>query len=488
MTPAPAPYGPPAGTMICGKYRVERVLGRGGMGYVVEATHVQLQLKVAIKGMLSHLATSEEAAQRFLREARIAAALTNPHVVRVLDVDVDEAAGGPFMAMELLEGTSLDALLRDGQVLAPADAARYAIEVCEGLAEAHAKGIVHRDLKPANLFLVRQWGGGSVLKILDFGISKVASANTGLTRDDAYMGSPSFMSPEQMMSTKTVDRRADIWSLGVCLYRFVTGMLPFDSTNPWEISARVLQHEPPAPHVVRRDVPIELSRIVQRCLCKSVSERFGSVDEVRAALESIMGAFSRDGAAPLSTGIGVPPRTIAPATDPDPAILDATEPSLFPPVEPTLSSHRDLPMSASAPTRRAPRTQRIDFLPPAPPVFPANGGTHGPVSAESVAVSRARSGWLGGALVALVATVTIVAIVGLGLRSGSGTATGAAPPPAAMTGVAVASALPPPIAPDDINLVPPAPVVPTGPKKAPSGSSARPPYRFTAPVQFSGGR
>src|ERR1043166_4223000 len=209
------------GDVLAGKYKVTKILGIGGMGMVVAATHLELDQRVALKFMLPGAGDSPETELRFLREAKAAGRLNSDHVCRVMDVGRFDS-GAPYIVMEYLQGESLAAMLRRHGPLRVSDAVDFILQAVEGLAEAHAHGIVHRDLKPDNLFLHRRNDGGTVLKVLDFGISKI-SLNGVSTRTGDIMGSPAYMAPEQMESTRNVDARADVWSLGIVLYQMLAG-------------------------------------------------------------------------------------------------------------------------------------------------------------------------------------------------------------------------------------------------------------------------
>ena len=198
------------GEVVAGKYRVDRVLGTGGMGVVLAATQVDLDRRVAIKFLLPAALKNPEVVARFSREARSAAKIQSEHVARVIDVGV-LPTGAPYMVMEYLDGSDLAQRISAGERLPLAEAVRYVLEACEALAEAHAAGIVHRDLKPANLFLARRPDRTSSVKVLDFGISKSPVGDGGITSTQAVMGSPLYMSPEQLVSAKRVDHRTDIW-------------------------------------------------------------------------------------------------------------------------------------------------------------------------------------------------------------------------------------------------------------------------------------
>jgi len=270
------------GDVLGEKYRVERILGIGGMGMVVLATHLELETQVAIKFMLPAALESPEAAQRFLREARANSRLTNDHVCRVIDVGKFDG-GQPYIVMEYMEGYDLGTLLKR-KGAQPVDlAVDYILQACEGMAEAHGHGIVHRDLKPDNLFLANRADGSQIIKILDFGISKAAV--TGIaTKTGDIMGSPAYMAPEQMQSTKDVDQRADIWSLGVLLYQLISGRLPFVADTLPALCLAVINEDPPSLESIRRDLPHGLAQVVAKCLAKNRDERYLNVHQFGAAL------------------------------------------------------------------------------------------------------------------------------------------------------------------------------------------------------------
>jgi serine/threonine-protein kinase len=244
--------------------------------------------RVAVKLLRSEARLGADVVERFAREARAASRLRGEHVVRILDVD-DSDAGEPFLVMEYLEGTDLHARLSAADAgAAIEDAVGWVIQACEGMAEAHALGIVHRDLKPANLFLTRRPDGSEVVKILDFGISKIVEAETkselAITRPQVAIGSPSYMSPEQLKNAASVDARADIWALGVVLYELLTNRLPFEATSTAALAACIAS-EPPRPLCdARPEVPEELERVVARCLEKDPAKRFADVAELAHAL------------------------------------------------------------------------------------------------------------------------------------------------------------------------------------------------------------
>jgi serine/threonine-protein kinase len=271
------------GDLLARKYRVERVLGAGAMGVIVAATHLDLGQRVALKFMRSDKAEAREQRERFLREARAAGRLKSQHVARVLDVGTLEDET-PYIVMELLEGQDLGALLKARGPLPFEEAALYVLQACEAVGEAHAAGIVHRDLKPANLFRAEDIDGAACIKVLDFGISKLAGADFALTHEGAMLGSPLYMSPEQMSSSNSVDARSDLWSLGVLLYQLVAGFTPFHASSLAHLCSRVLAEEPTPLRAYRNDAPPGFEAVVLRCLKRDRELRFPDVAAFAAAL------------------------------------------------------------------------------------------------------------------------------------------------------------------------------------------------------------
>jgi serine/threonine-protein kinase len=275
------------GDKIAGKYLVERVIGRGGMGIVMLAMHEQLGQRVAIKLLMHEAYGSTDIVKRLLREARATAQLTSEHVTKVMDVGTLDD-GAPYMVMEHLRGEDLSGLLKANGALPVERALVYVLQACEGVAEAHARGIVHRDLKPANLFVTSRADGSPLVKVLDFGIAKAwTDDTTTLTSKATLMGSPRYMSPEQMTDARAVDVRTDVWAIGAILYELVSGKPAFDGESVVAVCTKVATM--PAPHL--RDLDTKSLRVldatIQKCLEKEPSARFQSIAEVARALAPI---------------------------------------------------------------------------------------------------------------------------------------------------------------------------------------------------------
>jgi eukaryotic-like serine/threonine-protein kinase len=275
------------GDLLAGKYRVERILGEGGMGVVVAAHHELLDQNVAVKLLYQDVA-DREAQERLLLEARSAAKLQSEHVARVIDVDTG-ADGLPFIVMELLDGADLCQIADARGALPRWLVVDYMLQALEGLAHAHVRGIIHRDLKPSNLFLSNRPDGTQIIKILDFGISKSTESQGDrralqLTGGRSVLGSPPYMSPEQVRAPKTVDHRTDLWSLGICMYELLTNAMPFGGDEIQETFAQILEKDPVPIRTLVTGVPEGLEQIVMRCLAKKREERFDDVGELAKAL------------------------------------------------------------------------------------------------------------------------------------------------------------------------------------------------------------
>lgn len=288
------PDGLQIGDVVAGKYEILRAIGSGAMGVVVAAHHLNLDRTVALKFLVASALAHPDALARFAQEARAPAKIVSPHVVRVNDVAF-LPSGTPYIELEYLEGCDLAARLRSGGRLPLDLAVDFVLQACEGIAAAHALGIIHRDLKPANLFVVRGHAGAEVIKVLDFGISKAkASVSStlppgagrpgGISTSGGPIGSPCYMSPEQMQSARDVDVRTDVWSLGVTLCELLTGELPFRGQSLVELYSEIKSEQ----HLSLRsrwpDLPCELEAILVRCLRFDRQLRFPSVSALARAL------------------------------------------------------------------------------------------------------------------------------------------------------------------------------------------------------------
>ncbi len=276
---------PKIGEVIAGKYRLDKVAGEGGMGIVYAAEHLVLKQRVAVKVLLPDAASSEAMVERFAREARAAARINSEHVARVLDAG-SLASGAPFLVMEYLEGCDLEELLELQRTLPVPEVVEYLVQALEGLAHAHAANIVHRDLKPANLFLGCRPDGSNAIKLLDFGISKSTKARPEDKRLTGHhvLGSPVYMSPEQLRNASDIDGRADIWSIGIVGYELLAGVPPFDGEGVGEIFAAILEKEPVPLHEKNPKIPQELSEIIRKCLRRDEKERWSDVGVLAKAL------------------------------------------------------------------------------------------------------------------------------------------------------------------------------------------------------------
>jgi serine/threonine protein kinase len=324
------------GDILADKYKVERILGSGGMGIVLAARHVHLDVLVALKLMTDEALEDPVLVARFLREARAAARLRGEHIARVTDVGTLES-GAPFQVIEYLEGSDLAARLSNEGPLPISTAVEYVMQACEALDEAHRAGIVHRDIKPSNLFVTRGRNGGACIKVLDFGISKTArlggpSRKLQGTHSRVLLGSPFYMAPEQLRSARDVDGRVDIWALGATLYELLTAQVPFEAESLLELALQVAQGDPRPLRPLRPDVPPELEGVVMRCLEKDRDKRYVSTQ----ALASALAPFGV-----RTNGASLAPWNAEPTTDAVLAPLPlALQPSLPPVTQSTIPGAR----------------------------------------------------------------------------------------------------------------------------------------------------
>ena len=301
---------PREGDVLAGRYRVERVIGHGGLGVVLCARHTELDERVAIKLLRPEVTQNADAVARFKREARAAVRIKSEHVARVMDVGA-LPGGAPYMVMEYLEGQDLKEVLTARGPLPIEDVAEHVLQACEAVAEAHALGIVHRDLKPSNLFLTRRTDGSPCIKVLDFGISKILARGAPGSMEDAVMtqgsvvvGSPIYMSPEQMAAARDQDTRADIWAIGVILHELLTGSPPFHGDTIAQLCTMILQGTPTPVRELCPDVPAKIEAVIRRCLEKLPIDRYTDVGELARDLSDFAPARSSLIAERISRVIG----------------------------------------------------------------------------------------------------------------------------------------------------------------------------------------
>jgi len=275
-----------AGATLAGKYRIEREIGRGGMGVVFSARHLKLEQPVAIKVLSKDMIGHPIHVERFMREARAASQVRSEHVVRVMDVDVT-SEGTPYIVMERLEGSDLASVLSKRGALGVEESVDYLLQTCEALAAAHALGIVHRDLKTANLFLTRGVDGSDCIKVLDFGICKLTESQSPVDRDvtePELLGSPSYMSPEQLRDTPNIDARTDVWAMGMVAFRLLTRQQPFVGKTVFALYEQILHASPRTLRQFKPELPAGLEAVVLRCLQKQPEARFADVADLAVGL------------------------------------------------------------------------------------------------------------------------------------------------------------------------------------------------------------
>jgi serine/threonine protein kinase len=430
---------PIAGDRV-GKYVVDSILGRGGMGIVVAARYESAGRNELVAIKLLHPKAAKDAVQveRFVREARSTVRIKSEHVVRVLDAGADELTGSPFIVMEFLQGRDIAYVLANFGPMPPQTAVDYIIQICEAASAAHALGIVHRDLKPSNFFLTHRPDGTALVKVLDFGISKAAQLDgmpdPRLTETQAVFGSPTYMSPEQIRSSKNVDQRSDIWSLGVALFEMLTRKLPFVADNVAGLLASVIADPPFTVSHFRPDVPPGLEAVVLACLEKDAARRIGSAGELARRLAPY--------ASPAGAQVAMQVQEVPSSSASSPNVA---------PQRPSMPGARpSSPSSQSAYAQSSP-----SWLPPAPasiPGPPVSFGTTGTdLSATGPAAFRAsvRRDRLRSLAIAAAVVVTLCASAGIVfVARGSSTSRAAAgqseagPPPAVVTPVSPVSAAP----------------------------------------------
>jgi serine/threonine-protein kinase len=418
------------GSVVDGKYRVDQVLGRGAMGVVVQATHLHLGERVALK-FLRYRAkggATDDFQSRFKREAKVSAKLKNEHITRVIDVGVwrDRV---PYMVMDHLTGTDLRQVIRSGEPIPVPVAIDYTVQVCEGIAEAHAIGVVHRDLKPSNLFITKRADGSDLVKILDFGISKWTADETELdelTQTGVVLGSPKYMAPEQLFGSNEVDSRADVWSTGAILYEMLAGRPPFDLPTFTKICAELSTDHPPPPIIAKRsEVTPELEAVVMRCFARAPDKRTQNVAELAGELlDAVQAPFA-----------------------------DAVRQKILATLDPKngrdalgTTGNRAMPSGAYTSMSGSTSSARLVFPPPpAPPVTEVATAAPTTISASQPAPRKSRAAWVVLAVLVLGGVGAFLAF-GMGSESDKAKAThepaltteppAPAPPPPAVTAAA----------------------------------------------------
>ncbi len=485
---------PRPGDLIAGKYQVEAILGKGGMGVVVSAHHLTLRRRVAVKFLLPSASRLPDANARFLREAQAAVSIRSEHVAQVLDVGELEN-GAPYIVMEHLTGTDLGRMIKVGGAIPYEDAVDYTLQTIEAITEAHALGIIHRDLKPTNLFVTTRSEGSPLVKVLDFGLSKmtaqdVSASEGSLTAAGVIAGSPHYMSPEQIRSLKHVDERTDIWALGVILYELLTGKRPFDGPSLTAICASVIADTPAPIRALAPAVPPALEAAVMRCLEKDPSRRTPSAAEVALAIApfapsrswpSIDRLSRRFPGHPSLPSIQRSPLLSISSPISHPALAPAAPPSA--PSNPSLSnaslsnaslsnaSLSNAPVSsASAPNTAPPNT--VVEAPDATTVHIGAWGTTGPPQKKKSSLPLVAAGLGAVALGLLFTMVWLVARSNDPSPKPAATTVASEAPPAI-----VASASPPEPPAQEATTPPPAP----SPTPSPVVSVAKPPPQPAPP-------
>jgi len=302
---------PQTGEVLDGKYRIERLLGEGGMGAVAKATHLLRRAPVALKFMSPAVLALQGAVERFVNEGVAASQIDSDHVVKVFDVG-RMPSGAPYLVMEFLDGRDLQQILavEGGRINDPGRAVHFALQILRALQTAHASGIIHRDMKPSNCFVIDKDGEPDFVKLVDFGISKVRTDETekasNLTRTNSALGTPLYMSPEQARSPRDVDHRTDLYAVGAILYELLSGRTPYtaESGEYTEILFKIFTTDPEPLRNLRPDVPAGLAAVIHRALVRDVNIRYGSAGEMAEALAPWSDARSTQILARLRGGRG----------------------------------------------------------------------------------------------------------------------------------------------------------------------------------------
>ncbi len=361
-----------AGRVLSARYRLVRPLGQGSQGAVWVADHLALNTQIAVKLIDPELAKREDAVERFKREATAAAQLRSAHVVQILDHGIDE--GQPFIVMEMLEGEDLFERLNKRGRLSLRETSKAITQVCRALARAHAAGIVHRDLKPENVFLCNN-DDDEVVKVLDFGVAKVmdpAKATMQRTNVGTLIGTPHYMSPEQVKGISEIDYRTDLWAIGVIAYQCVVGELPFDSEGVGDLLIKISVAEPPIPSKVWKGVPVQFDAWFAKACDRDPNKRFQSARELAEALARVVASV------PEAMRGELPPR---PASLRPPPVAPSSTPGLAAPAPPSAKAKTTAPAPPPRPTaspaKPPPRVEPAKTQP-----VPEPTSAHGPVSED----------------------------------------------------------------------------------------------------------
>ncbi len=482
------PRYPEPGSVLLGKYRVDSLVGEGGMGAVVKATHIELDEAVAIKVLLPDMMQRKEIVQRFLREAKAAVKLKGEHVARVIDVgrlDQPPFMDVPYIVMEFLDGADLNAIIKHHGAQDPEVAVDLVLQACQAIAEAHSIGIIHRDIKASNFFITQAEGHGPQLKVLDFGIATAPQGASELTDAQAVIGTPAYMAPEQMRAARIADQRSDIWSMGVVLYELLEGARPFRSEVYSDLCLKVGM-DPPH-EMINRAVPEALRAVVFKCLEKPIERRYQSVAELafdlmpfasepalaRAAVEHCARLLGRRSTRSFdavrvpedATPIGAPPRLTPPSTMMAVPHIDKT-PGGATEIDPAPAGARlSLTPVPGVPLQRSPTSIN---------------GSNGEIAAASLAPARRRGPVIVASFLGAAALGAAIIYFTAGGDSGAQPAA-SAPAPAAITAPPPAPVAPPPPAAEPAAATEPA--KPAGPVPTePPAEPAKPIAKVAKPV------
>ena len=375
------------GLLIDGKYRLERLLGKGGMGVVFSAEHVALGDRVALKFLLDQ-ASHPSLEERFVREARAMFRMKSQHVAKVHDVG--QHSGLRFIVLEFLQGETLDARIARLGPLGVEEAIGFMLQICDGIEEAHAMGVIHRDIKPENIFVIPSATGGELLKVLDFGIAKVKTPSKELTASFTTMGTLQYMAPEQARRAENADERSDIWALGAVFFRMLTGRHHYYEADTQAALVRALAMEIPIPDpCALAPIPRDVGDVVLRCLRYAPDQRFRSVRELTDALRR---SPPKDEAASVAVVSSIPPTPLMPAPPGDLAtsatVASTPDTCVTPNPEPNAPGASLPPTLISS---RRPRSNPLEYLVPAPPMSPSQNrpATRLPMYVAFVALSLA---------------------------------------------------------------------------------------------------